>query len=100
MPFYLYRLLLPSVPKEKCPVIELKHSWEKFPTKDPQTGYPLERIYTAPNLSKGYSEGHTKQLLSDKNISKHGFTKYVRDPISNCYVKTTGQEGPKTFSVK
>lgn len=100
MPFYLYRLLIPHTPKEECPIIELEHSWKDQPSKDSSSGYELERIYTAPNLSKGYSEGHTKQLLSDKNISQHGFTKYVRDPISKCYVKTTGQEGPKTFSVK
>ena len=100
MPFYLYRLLIPETPKEKCPILEIEHSYKEFLTQDPHTGYGLERIYTAPNLSKGYSEGHTKQILSDKNISQHGFTKYVRDPISQCYVKTTGQEGPKTFSVK
>ncbi len=100
MPFYLYRLLKPSTPKTECPIIELEHSWKESLSKDPITGYALERIYTPPNLSKGYSAEHTKQLLSDKNISQHGFSKYVRDPLSNCYVKTAGQEGPKTFSVK
>ena len=100
MPIYLYRVLKPGVPEEACPVIEYEHSWKETPRVDPTTGYPLKRIYTAPNLSKGYSEGHTKQLLSDKSIEQHGFTKYVRDPIAQNYVRTAGKEGPAVFSVK
>lgn len=100
MPIYLYRVLKPGVPEEACPVIEYEHSWKETPKVDPMTGYPLKKVYTAPNLSKGYSEGHTKQLLSDKNIEQHGFTKYVRDPIAQNYVRTAGKEGPGVFSVK
>ncbi len=97
MPIYLYRILWPNIPHNECPVIELSHSCDAKIDKDPNTGFPLERVYTIPNLSKGYSAGRTKQLLSDKNIAGHGFTKYVRDPISKCYVKTAGHEGPDTF---
>jgi len=97
MPTYLYRVLKPNVPVKECPVIELQHSYQDKIDKDPDTGFPLERVYTVPNLSKGYSVGHTKRLLSNENIAKHGFTKYVRDPIANCYVKTAGNNGPETF---
>lgn len=100
MPFYLYRVLLPGVEKDQCPTVEYQHSSDKVWHTDPETGAPLERIYTAPNLSKGYSEGHTRKLLEDKNLAQHGFTKYVRDPISQSYVKTAGAEGPSTFKVK
>ena len=97
MPIYQYRVCIPETARKDCPVIEVQHSYKETLETDPQTGYKLERIYTAPNLSKGYSEGHTKKLLSDKNIEQHGFSKYVRDPISQCYVKTAGHEGPATF---
>ncbi len=97
MPIYQYRVCIPEVAKENCPIVEIQHSYKEIWEKDPETGYALERIYTVPNLSKGYSEGHTKKLLSDKNVERHGFTKYVRDPISQCYVKTVGHEGPSTF---
>lgn len=100
MPIYLYRVLKPGVCEDKCPTIEYEHSWREAPSVDPKLGYPIKRIYTAPNLSKGYSEGHTKQLLSDKNIERHGFTKYVRDPIAQNYVRTSGKAGPSSFSVK
>lgn len=88
---------MPNVKRDACPIFEVDHGINNKLTQDPQTGYPVERVYTVPNLSKGYSEGHTKQLLTDKNIASHGFTKYVRDPISECYVKTVGHEGPASF---
>lgn len=100
MPIYLYRVLKPGIQEDKCPVIEYEHSWKEKPNKDPETGFPIKRIYTAPNLTKGYSEAHTKKLLSDKNIENHGFTKYVRDPIAQNYVRTAGHEGPSSFSVR
>lgn len=100
MPIYQYRIRIPGVPKEQCPLCELLHSFDKTLQTDPKTGYPLERVYTVPNLSKGYSEGHTKSLLTNENIAKHGFTKYVRDPIAQCYVKEAGTTGPESFSVK
>lgn len=91
---------MPGVGKDKCPTVEYQHSSDEVWHTDPETGVPLERIYTAPNLSKGYSEGHTKKLLEDKNLTRHGFTKYVRDPISQSYVKTAGTEGPATLKIK
>lgn len=100
MPIYQYRIRIPEVPKEQCPLCELLHSANESLQIDPQTGYPLERVYTAPNLSKGYSEGHTKSLLTNENIAKHGFTKYVRDPIAQRYVREAGIIGPESFSVK
>ncbi len=99
MPWYLYRVLIPEQDKAACPVIEIQHHCDQKITVDPLYGYPVERVYTVPNICNKYSEGQTKQLLSDKSLAQKGFSKYVRDPISNTYVKTTGAQGPNTFKV-
>ncbi|MDR0393190.1 MAG: hypothetical protein LBH52_03100 [Puniceicoccales bacterium] len=100
MPWYLYRVLLPKTARENCPIIEMYHGCNERVTLDPNSGHPMERVYTAPNLSKGYSESHTKKLLSNANLARKGFTKYIRDKSSGCYVKSVGQQGPNVFKVK
>jgi hypothetical protein len=100
MPWYLYRVLLPNTAQEDCPIIEMYHRYNEHVTLDPHSGHPLKRVYTAPNLSKGYSESHTKKLLSNANLARKGFTKYVRDKSSGCYVKSVGQQGPNVFKGK
>ncbi|MDR2769064.1 MAG: hypothetical protein LBB19_00690 [Puniceicoccales bacterium] len=100
MPWYLYRVLLPNAVRSDCPIIEMHHGCNERVIVDPYSGHPLERVYTAPNLSKGYSESHTKKLLSNDNLAKKGFTKYVRDKSSGCYVKSVGQQGPNLFKVR
>lgn len=89
MPTYLYEVISTGE------IIEIEHSAsEAAPTNHPESGKPLRRIYTAPNLSGKYSEANTKRILSDENIAKSGFTKYVRDPISQRYNRTAGNSGP------
>jgi len=45
-------------------------------TKHPTTGKPVRRLVTAPNLSLQWSEGASKDKLSDKNLERLGFAKY------------------------
>ena len=99
MPWYLYRVCIPNLPADACPTIELCHGYNEHQATDPESGYPLERIYTAPNLSRGHSESRTKKMLTDQNIAKHGFTKYMRNDHGH-YVKTAGSDGPSEFKVK
>ncbi|MFO0872653.1 MAG: hypothetical protein U0575_01595 [Phycisphaerales bacterium] len=46
-------------------------------TKDPATGKPVRRVIQAPHVAGQWSEGATKSKLSDKNLDRLGFTKYV-----------------------
>lgn len=61
-------------------------------TSHPETGQPVKRIPQAPNLPAMYTERQQASRLSDENLGKHGFTKYVRQSGGD-YVKTVG-EGP------
>jgi putative FmdB family regulatory protein len=45
-------------------------------TKCPKCGSPIRRVITTVNISTARS---TKEILSDKNIKKHGFTKLVNE---------------------
>ncbi len=45
-------------------------------TKCPECGSPIRRIITSVNISTAKS---SKEILSDKNIKKHGFTKLVNE---------------------
>lgn len=89
MPTYLYEVI------SSGQVIEIEHSVNEIPPiKHPETGQPIRRVYTAPNLSGRYSASNTKKLLDDRNLEKNGFTKYVRDPVSQRYNRTVGDMGP------
>lgn len=45
-------------------------------TEHPETGAPVRRVPTAPNIAGSWSEGSTKRTLSDRNLDRLGFTKY------------------------
>ncbi|TET31999.1 MAG: zinc ribbon domain-containing protein [Planctomycetota bacterium] len=77
MPTYGYR----ACGEKHCDVCE--HGFELFQNisdealdKCPMCGAPVEKVFFPPHISTGTS---TKELLSDKNIKKHGFTKLVRE---------------------
>ena len=44
----------------------------------PETGRPVRRIPQAPTIPGPGSDHATKQLLSNKNLDRLGFTKYAR----------------------
>ncbi len=62
----------------------------------PDTGKPVRRLIQAPNISGKWSESATKQMLSDKNLDRIGFTKYERAG-DGTYEKRAGS-GPPTLS--
>ena len=61
----------------------------------PESGKPVRRLIQAPNISGKWSESATKQMLSDKNLDRIGFTKYERAGDGK-YVKRAGS-GPPTI---
>jgi hypothetical protein len=90
MPVYLYEVV------KTGELIEIEHSIdEAAPTKHPETGAPIRRVYTAPNIGTRYGSDYSKKLLSDESIAKSGFTKYVKDPVTRRYNRTVGNIGPQ-----
>ncbi len=61
----------------------------------PETGKPVRRLIQAPNISGKWSDSATKQMLSDKNLDRIGFTKYQRAG-DGTYEKRAGS-GPPTI---
>lgn len=45
-------------------------------TTHPESGHPVRRVPTAPNLSLEWSDGASRSKLSDRNLDRLGFTKY------------------------
>jgi hypothetical protein len=89
MPVYMYEVI------KTGEIIEIEQPIsERDAATHPETGEPIRRVYTAPNIGGKYSEGATKNLLSDDNLKKTGFTKYVRDPVTRRYNRTVGEMGP------
>lgn len=75
MPTYVYAVVLPD--GSDGSVFEVVQKMSDAPlTKHPQTGEPVRRLVTAPNLSLQWSEGADKGKLSDSNLARLGFTKY------------------------
>ncbi len=95
MPIYVYQIInedgsdgetFEAVQKMSDPPLE----------KHPETGQPVRRIIQAPNIAGRWSESGTKQMLSDKNLDRLGFTKYQKTSDGQ-YEKRAGK-GPRTIS--
>jgi hypothetical protein len=61
--------------------------------KHPDTGEKVKRIYQPIHIAGITNERHSKQLLTDKNLSKNGFTKYQKNGKGH-YERTVGNAGP------
>lgn len=61
-------------------------------THHPETGAKIRRVISAPYVPRAYSGGSTDKTLSDKNLDRLGFTKYVK--TDSGYEKRTGP-GPE-----
>lgn len=95
MPIYCYEVIATGE------LFEVEHPSDgPFLTEHPETGEKVQRIYTAPNISGKYGGDYSKNMLSDKNLAKSGFTKYVRDPLTSRYQRTVGSFGPKELRPK
>jgi hypothetical protein len=91
MPTYLYEIICDNGNAGEC--FEAEHPMTETLQSHPVTGQPVRRVYTPPHLGIRYTQGHTKQLLSNENIAQKGFTKYERDRVSGKYHKVVG-DGP------
>jgi hypothetical protein len=62
-------------------------------THDPESGRPVRRVVTAPNLPSRHADSVVKNQLNDnKRLGEMGFTKYVRSG-KGTYEKHAGK-GP------
>jgi predicted nucleic acid-binding Zn ribbon protein len=64
--------------------------------KHPDTGVPVQRIPSMPNIAGNWSDSATKSKLSNKNLDRLGFTKYEKAGDGH-YEKRAGQ-GPDTIN--
>lgn len=94
MPTYLYQTICDDGSEGE--VFECTHSMHDQLEFHPETGEPVRRVYSVPNLATRYTPGHTRQLLSNENLERKGFTKYQKDKLSGQYHKVVG-EGPRVI---
>ncbi|MCX7545300.1 FmdB family zinc ribbon protein [Marinicella gelatinilytica] len=99
MPIYCYR----QTEQNGCDLcrhgFELRQKITDVPLQHcPECGVPVNKIITAVHVHTGLTSGggHT---LSEKNISKQGFTQY-RKVGPGQYEKTAGKQGPDQFNAK
>lgn len=99
MPIYCYR----QVEENGCDLcrqgFEVRQKIADQPLQAcPECGAQVKKIITTVNIHTGISSG-SGYTLSEKNISKHGFSQY-RKVGPGQYEKTTGKQGPNTFNAK
>ncbi len=96
MPTYVYEII--SADGSGAGSFEWVQSIHAPPlTHHPETGEPVRRIITAPNLVLRHGARQEKQIMSNENIAAKGFTKYERSGPGS-YVRTAGTQGPSTLS--
>lgn len=96
MPVYTYQII--NEDGSDGEVFEVLRRMSDPPlTRHPETGQPVKRIYQPVNIATKWTDRHTKQNLSDSNLEKHGFTKYVRQGKGQ-YERTAGSGGPDHIS--
>jgi len=91
MPLYIYEELRPDGSAGTTYEF-LQSIHDPAFTKHPETGVAIRRKVTAAWTPKPFGKHDKKEQLSDKNLEKLGFTKYVK--TKRGYEKTAG-EGPE-----
>ncbi len=95
MPIYVYELVTDDPGKQRQ--FEFFQGMNDKPlTKHPDTGEPIRRVISAPSVPGKHSPMSTEKMLSDKNLDRLGFTKYVKTDHGK-YEKRTGK-GPDSLS--
>jgi hypothetical protein len=95
VPVYVYEIVLPDGSAGAS--FEVLQAMSDAPlTAHPETGQPVRRVLTAPNVMGKYADASLATNLSDKNLAAKGFTKYVKTGDGS-YEKTTGS-GPSRLS--
>ena len=96
MPIYTYQIINDDgAPGDTFDV--LRKMTDPPLTRHPETGQKVKRIYQPIHIAGITHEHHSKNRLSDSNLEKHGFTKYVKSGKGN-YERTAGKAGPPTLS--
>jgi predicted nucleic acid-binding Zn ribbon protein len=68
-------------------------------TTHPETGAPVRRMITAPNIAGKWSDMKSKSAMSNANLERLGFTKYEKR--GDGYMeRVAGKEGPKSISAE
>jgi predicted nucleic acid-binding Zn ribbon protein len=91
MPTYVYQEILPDGSDGEA-FEYIQRMSDAALQVHPKTGNPVRKVFSAPNVSTKYTEGSTKNKLSDENIEKNGFTRYERDKVTGRYNKTAGKD--------
>jgi len=95
MPIYTYQII--NDDGSDGEIIELMHGMnEPVLTIHPQTGQIIQRVFTAPHIAGWGNSRQAKQMTSDENLEKHGFTKYVRNGKGHYEKHNTGK-GPSSL---
>ena len=92
MPIYVYETIREDgEPGEQFEIVQSMS--EDALTVHPETGAPVRRIITAPNIGGVWSDSAmSKSVADDKKLDKLGFTKYVKSG-DGFYEKRAGK-GP------
>lgn len=64
---------------------------------DPKSGRPVRRVISAPNVGGRHGPSSSRDLLSDENLERTGFTKYEKVGEGS-YQRTAGNKGPEKIS--
>jgi hypothetical protein len=97
MPLYVYEVVLPDGTGGET--FEMIQAMKDAPlTAHPETGEPVRRVFGVPSAPKTWTGSQMKANLSDKNVERMGFTKYVKSGDGR-YEKTAGK-GPSQIRKK
>lgn len=97
MPTYTYQVI--NEDGSEGDVFEYTQSMnEPVLTEHPETGEKVVRVFQAPNIAGWGHERIGKQMTSDKNVERLGFTKYVRNGKGH-YERHAGSGGPSELHV-
>ena len=97
MPIYTYQIIHED--GSEGDIVELVHGMDEPPlTEHPETGERVVRVFNPPHIAGWSHERKAKELTSDKNLERHGFTKYVRNGKGH-YERHAGNAGPSELSV-
>lgn len=88
MPIYEYELDIDDDSRQQRFEIFQNMSDEPL-TKHPETGQKIRRVISVPSVPRTYHPQSTSKMLSDKNLDRMGFTKYVKTDRGK-YEKTAG----------
>ena len=91
MPTYVYQEILPDGSDGEA-FEYIQRMADDSLLSHPKTGNPVRKIFHSPNVSSKYTEGSTKNKLTDENVEKHGFTRYEKDKLTGRYNKTAGKD--------